>query len=683
MTNYLLFTVSSMVLHSFFHFFILSLTLLFYGIAYANNNPNIDSLKRKLVAEPRDAAYPTNALLICAYYAENNIDSLIQYGNPLEKYCLGMKDNKSLGNLYNYYGITYLTIRDDSCIRYLTKSEAIREKIGEPKALAEIYANIARFYIYNTSKSDKALEKVRQALEIYEQLHKKGEPIENEMAFCFILLGECFKSQNLLEKAMAYFQKAAELVEKASQKDPKINSMVYDVLGVINMDLKNYDEALCYYQQAYYWIQKQEIVHGSGVILRRIGKIYFFKKDYQAALHYHKQAEKVLIADNDLSYTGYAWYNIAQDYKELNQLEAVIVYGEKAFNRGKYREIPGLIIPAGKLLADAYTAKRDFEKALYYTNEVGIAKDSLSKTMNQEVLDNLIAKYELKEKDEKIMHLDQENALKSEIVKAQKNQILAGISFTLLFLILGVVLLVNYRKKIQINHLLSQQKEELQTLNHVKDRLFSIISHDLRSPLNDLSLFLQLDVKKQDSTKMLPILSNKVFQVQQLLDNLLQWSVLQMKDTKPIPTHIEVYDLVEELRDFYKDIANNQAIVIENKTSPNAVAFCDENMLRFVLRNLLANALKFSPYGKKILITTEESDKQLILSVQDEGIGMSAETLANLFSQSGRTQNGLREEKGTGLGLLLCKEYIEKNGGQIEIESQEDIGTKVIIILIS
>lgn len=665
------------------YIFVLSSTLLCYKVGYAYNSPNIDSLKRSILATTKDTIYVKNTLLICAYYAENNIDSLVKYGNPLEQHCLTTKDNKSLGDLYNYYGATYLSIRDDSCLRYLTKSEAIREKIGEPNALAEIYSNIAKFYTYNTSKSDKALEKVRQAIEIYEQLLKKGQHKENEMALCYIILGECFKSQNLLENAIIYFRKAEVLAEKAPKKSPKINSMVFEVLGVVNMDWKLYDEALCYYQQAYYWTQQQEVVHGSGIILRRIGKIHFFKKDYLAALHYHKEAEKMLIADNDLSFTGYAWYNIAQDYKELHQMDAAIEYGEKAFNRGKYKEIPGLIIPAGKLLAETYAANKDFEKALYYTNEVAIAKDTLSKITNKKVLDDLIAKYELKEKDDKIAYLGEENALKNKVLKAQRNQILAGIGLALLFLALGIVLLVNYRKKIQINALLSKQKEELQTLNQVKDRLFSIISHDLRSPLNDLSLFLQLDVTKQDSTKMLPILSDKVYQVQQLLDNLLQWSVLQMKATKPVPIHVEVYDLVEEVADLYKDICNNQAITIENKTSPNAVAFCDENMLRFVLRNLITNALKFSPSGKKILIATEETDKRLILSVQDEGVGMNAATLANLFSQTSDSQKGLREEKGTGLGLILCKEYIEKNGGQIEVESQEGLGTKVVISLIS
>lgn len=672
-----------MALRVFFLVFVLFSTLLCCKVGYAYNRPNIDSLKTNIVTKPKDAAYSKNALLICAYYAENNIDSLIKYGNPLEQHCLTTKDNKSLGDLYNYYGATYRSVRDDSCIRYLTKSEKIREKIGEPQALAEIYSNLATFYISNTAQSDKSLLKIRKAIALLEDLEKKGNPVSEALANAYTILGQCFKSQNLIESAFTYFHKAESLIEKETSKDSKLCSFIFEELGILNMELKHYDEALCYYAQANYHIIHQKIPNANGNILRKIGRVHYYRKEYTKALQHHKESETILIANKDSSYTGYAWLNIAQDYIKLNQPEAALLYAEKAFKRGQYRELPGLIIPSGTLLAEIHSEKKDFEKALYYTNKVVIAKDTLATIMNKKVLDDLIAKYELKEKDDKIAHLDQENALKNEIVSAQRNQILAGIGLVLLFVVLGAVLLLNYRKKIQINALLSKQKEELQSLNHVKDRLFSIISHDLRSPLNDLSLFLQLDIQKQENIKMLPILSNKVYQVQQLLDNLLQWSVLQMKDTKPNPTHVEIYDLVEEIRDLYKDMTNNQAIVIENKTSPNSVAFCDENMLRFVLRNLVTNALKFSPSGKKIFIATEESDERLILSIQDEGIGMNAETLANLFSQTGGSQKGLREEKGTGLGLLLCKEYIEKNGGQIEVESQEGVGTKVLISLIS
>jgi signal transduction histidine kinase len=420
---------------------------------------------------------------------------------------------------------------------------------------------------------------------------------------------------------------------------------------------------------------------GRGNLLRRIGLIYFDKKAYQTALNYHKQAEKLLIAEKEPSYTGYAWLNLAQDYKALKQNDKVIPEALKAFEVGKKRELPGLIIPSATLLAEVYTTQKDFEKALYYTKEVLNAKEIIAKISKEDVLNNLIAKYELREKNERIATLNYENNLKNEVLKAQKTQIFTGTGIVFLLIVLGGVLFVNYSRKLKINALLSQQKEELQTLNQVKDRLFSVISHDLRSPINDLFLFLQLNPKRVDTSKMIPTLSNKVFQVQHLLDNLLQWSVTQMKGIKPTLKHIEVYDLVEEICNLYQYITDNQEVIVENQISQNAVAFCDENMLRFVLRNVFTNALKFTPSGKKVIFSAVESENEIEITVQDEGMGMNKSTLVNLFSPNINSNAGIRGEQGTGLGLMLCKEYVEKNEGKMAIESQEGIGTSVKITL--
>lgn len=658
---------------------------LFVGIGFhivcAQPKTHVDSLKNALINLPQDKHDIEKLGKICAYYAGNNLDSTLKYGEQMRLLCLQFGDKKGMGDLYNYYGVTYIPIRDDSAKLYLERSLKIRQEMGSPRELIEIHTNLCNFYNSNTSESGKALSQIRLAIAFCDDLQQKGEDMTPNLINAYTLLAQCFKSQNLLQDAFLYYEKAEVLLNKCQKEIPEIASFLYEDLGVIMMEHKFYDDALCYFEQAYYHKKKWETSMGKGNILRKIGRIYFFQKDYTKALRYHQQAEKLLIEEKDSSYTGYAWLNLAQDYKELHQPEIALNYATKAYQRGIYREIPGLIIPSATFLAEAYTKQNDFEKALFYTNSLLQAKDNLAKIQNEQVLNDLIAKYELREKDDKIAYLNQENNLKNEVLKAQRMGILAGTAVGILFMILGMVLVVNYRKKLKINQLLSTQKQELQALNQVKDRLFSIISHDLRSPINDLSMFLQLSAEKFQAHKMLPLLSQKVMTIQHLLDNLLQWSLIQMKEVKPLKKHIEVYDWVEEVFDLYKDAAQNQEIVLENQVSANAVAFCDENMLRFVLRNLVGNALKFSPKGKKITISAQETNKNLHLSVQDAGIGMSGATLSALFSHTVHSQQGLRGEKGTGLGLSLCKAYVEKNGGEMIITSKEGFGTKIVIIL--
>lgn len=648
---------------------------------YAQNKREIDSLKIVISQSPKDKKHVENLTKICAYYSEMSNDSTQKYGELLRKICVKTKDKKGLGDLWNYYGVSYMPVRDDSAVNCLKRSLKIRKEIGAKKEIAQVHANLALFYISSTGHTDSALMQTQEAIKIYEDFNKKGENVKAELANVYTLLGLSFKAQDLRKDALNYLEKAKTLIEELPTVNHILASFIYDELGVCMREDSVYEEALCYYHLAYAHINALEIKNGSGNLLRKIGIIYFNQKDYETALRYHLQAEKVLIAEKELSYTGYAWLNLAQDYKALKQNEKVIPEALKAFERGKFRELPGLIVPSATLLAEAYTAQKDFEKALFYTNEVMKGKEILAKMSKENVLNSLIAKYELREKSERIANLNQENNLKNEVLKAQRIQIFAGIGIVLLFMVLGFVLFVNYQRKIKINALLSHQKEELQTLNQVKDRLFSVISHDLRSPINDLFLFLQLNPQKIDISKTIPILSNKVFQVQHLLDNLLQWSVTQMKGVNPTQKHIEVFDLVEEVCNLYQYITDNQEVIVKNEVSENAVAFCDENMLRFVLRNVFTNALKFTPKGKGIFISAEERENEIEISVKDEGLGMNKATLANLFSPNVTSSLGIKGEQGTGLGLMLCKEYVEKNGGRIAIESQEGIGSCVKITL--
>jgi len=230
---------------------------------------------------------------------------------------------------------------------------------------------------------------------------------------------------------------------------------------------------------------------------------------------------------------------------------------------------------------------------------------------------------------------------------------------------------------------LEQQKHQLAELNASKDKFFSIISHDLRSPFNSLLGFAQLlsdnlDHYTLDETR------QKVDRIRQssenlyaLLENLLTWSRIQRGAMEHDPEEIPLDDIVEETMDLFLSKAEEKQIEMAHAIPDTMMVYADYNMLHTVIRNLLSNAMKFTPAGGRIDIMANTHNKSLVeLAVTDTGTGMKAEDLNKLFRIDVQFTNvGTSGEKGTGLGLSLCKDLVEKNGGRIWVESEFGKGT--------
>jgi len=226
------------------------------------------------------------------------------------------------------------------------------------------------------------------------------------------------------------------------------------------------------------------------------------------------------------------------------------------------------------------------------------------------------------------------------------------------------------------------QNEQLQKLNATKDKFFTIIAHDLKSPFNSIVGFSELlveKVKKNDYTgigKYAGIVLQSSERALELLMNLMEWSRSQTGKLEFNPEYFEIVKLIDDIADLFRDIAGEKAIVITlNLPSINPV-FADKAMINTVLRNLISNAIKFTRPGGKIKISAHEKPGELTVSVADNGVGISKSNTHKLFMiEENNTTPGTNNEKGTGLGLILCKEFVEKHSGRIWVESQEDKGS--------
>jgi signal transduction histidine kinase len=227
---------------------------------------------------------------------------------------------------------------------------------------------------------------------------------------------------------------------------------------------------------------------------------------------------------------------------------------------------------------------------------------------------------------------------------------------------------------------IKQRAVELEQLNKVKDKFFSIISHDLRSPINSLSAILTLmenqNLKPEEFSRLAKELKLQFNNTKTLINNLLDWALMQMDKLKVQPIKINLFELAS---DNYKLLStlHLKEISFNNSIPENCFGFADSNMINLVFRNLIMNALKFTENSGSITASLQDKDSQYEICISDNGVGISEEVQKLIFEKTvGYTTRGTANEKGTGLGLILCKEFVERNGGQIRAESELGKGSK-------
>lgn len=355
-------------------------------------------------------------------------------------------------------------------------------------------------------------------------------------------------------------------------------------------------------------------------------------------------------------------------------------------------------------LAEAYARQGDYQRAYQYEQLRFIKYDSLLRRSLQNAGWN----------DTKMLTGSKRTASPSvfeSVNQGQKNLLWSYLLFSsgMVCLVLAFMLYRNNQRTRHINHLLREQNNEirlqqemlvaqrdsneeksrkLEILNSTKDKFFSIVAHDLKGPLNSLSSFSNLLahdlhlMSPQEIKIIAQELNKSVKNTSRLTENLLTWARLQMNSLHHYPVLVDLNRVLEENVALFHASARQKNIRLDIQSVPDLKICADESQLRFVLRNLIANALKFTrPEGTIRIVTTLEKE-EVIISVVDNGVGISDEIIEKIFRiDSKHSTIGTAGEKGTGLGLVLCKEFVEKNGGRIEVTSELGKGSTFSIYL--
>ena len=419
-----------------------------------------------------------------------------------------------------------------------------------------------------------------------------------------------------------------------------------------------------------------------SALLHNIGLCYFHLSQFKKAETYLLKSTALQEKENDTLLLVTSYMDVANLYYEQYKDNQAIPYFEKAYALSKKIKNFEIKQNAALNMAVVEENRKDLTKAMIYRKEYDIWKDSLNNQNKIWAVAETEKKYAISQKQKEIQLLESENKIKA----SQRNGFVAS---SVLFLFLFGTAFYFYNQKNKINKIIEAQKVDLDTLNATKDKLFSIVSHDLRSSVNMLKVtntkllkdIINRDYDTLDKTvQKNAAITNSTFN---LLENLLHWATLQ---TQQLYFHIEsvdLYSVMEQIEYNYKPLFENKNLVFTNTIPKPTLVLADLNSLKIILRNLLDNAIKFS--NEKGTISVYTSDKETVfhcLVIEDTGIGMDEETKINLLKEGNLLNKKKNQEGiGTGLGLQLCKSMIQKNKGTLAIESTEDKGTKMIIAL--
>ena len=452
------------------------------------------------------------------------------------------------------------------------------------------------------------------------------------------------------------------------------------ILGAVFFELLKPNEALYFFKLSKIQFEKTKDFNGLAKAFNGIGSMYIYLKQYENAEKYLlKHLETNIKTQNNIRICK-SYMSLANLYYEQYKDTEAIYFFKKSYDLSKDTKDFDLKQQASKNMAVVEENRGNFKQALAYRKESEQWKDSLNNQNKIWAVADFEKKYAVAQKQKQISVLKVENELKN----TQRN--------TMFFSTIGLLLLLTggvyvYGQKVKNAKIILSQKEKLDELNATKDQLFSIVSHDLRSSVNALKtsntkLTSSLESKNYDELdKLLHQNSAIANGAYSLLDNLLHWALLQTQQLYFHKDSVHLFSIVQQIEYSYKPLLLEKTIAFENEVSKNCFIFVDLDSLKIILRNLLDNAIKFSPENSSIRfysLDTPSEFHQFI--IEDQGIGMRPETISELLQDNELLAKKSNSEIiGTGLGMQLCKQMIKKNGGTLAIESELNKGTKMIL----
>lgn len=589
------------------------------------------------------------------YAKRNDYYNAIDNYDKSRKYYLQISDTLGIAKVSNSIGLIEIR-RGNYAVGLKNALSAIDifEKQDLKDELSTAYNNLAEAY-FKTNQIDKAIEFNIKALEVREQINDRKGIITSTKN-----IADLYSLRKEHRKSIEYYEKVLDMLNPTN--DRAIRGEILPKLGSQYLEFKEYDKASDYLVEGLKYNRKEDNQEGILRALNAIGNLNLQKK-------------KVRLAEAQLNEA----YNIAQ--KIDNKTELLENY---------------------KLHIALDSTRGYFQNAFFWQNKYYDLKEELA-LIDQPVFPSDVEPLELDDTnpiEDDISNFEEDESNDDQNTWLNNPLILYGAIATLLLLL--TFLLFNFvklrKQKATIaehkerlaqeqirNEAILEQTHHLEEVNQVKDKLFSIVSHDLKDSISSIKAFLDLlkedSISKEEFRDLIPELSENANNASSLLFNLLNWSKSQMQSLEPKPELFNIQEVFHTKMALVEQKVEDKRIVLIDESQRDFV-YADKSMVEIVIQNLITNAVKFSRTGDVITVSNQDVGGKALICVEDTGVGISRENIDKLFNANKNfTTVGTKNEKGTGLGLTIAKDLVELNDGRIWVESTENVGSKFFIEL--
>ena len=621
-------------------------------------------------------------------YDHGNYDSALVYFRDAERIAgeHGLSDSKAYALYYvGKYLETKGNFKDAS--GYYEKALAIGREVRDDRLLVLILTSRGKNYI-SEGKMSLALQYYLEAFQLSEKLHD-----DLLYAQASSHLGSFYSLLSQYDKALEYDQKAFN--RRDDLNNPEGIAKSCNNIGILFRKLGRSDSALAYFQQALDLCRQTRYKKGLVKALTNIGILYSDQNEDEKAFRFLDSAFVISTqAGFGFGIASSSLY-LANLYKKKGQLAKALSYYRLSLSRLSSTDYDEMLQNIYQGLYECYRSMGDYKTALQYHV---LLLDTQKRLLNVEsarqlsVL-NIGFDLERKEKDNEVLRAD--NALKESLIK-RKTIFIWLIVIALGFSLVVCVSVYNRlyvkkaaNRKLEVlnmtvtdqNTKLALLNEKLELANREKDKFFSIIAHELRNPLywfQNLSEVLSKKFREMPADKVqksLSALDESAKNAFHLMDNLLQWSRSKLNRIHPKMGEHSLGMLVSDTAEMYQTILQYKEIGFINDVPQGCMIYADSDLLCCVIRNLLSNAIKYTPVGGSIGIFCRGVDGAVEVEVRDSGAGIVHTDTENVFSDAIVSRDGLLQEKGSGIGLKLCREFVQLNGGRIWAHSWPEVGS--------
>lgn len=663
----------------------------------------VKDLEKKLSQNMPDTARLTLLSRLCTAYTQVDPVKKYEYGLQYKALALKLNDGKALSDAYVQIGISFgIRSKIDSALYYFNAGYEEARKADFELGMARAMSDIG--YAYDRlDNSQESIKYYFRALAIFKKLnYLKG------INQCYTNIGSIYFDLQQYKQAVTYF---SYCLKTYTEKGDSVGvGYALFTMGNCYNEEKQFTKAKDAFNRSLAIRNKIGDLNGIAMGNKGLGTTYLYQGDYDLAIKHLDTALAYTTRLHDPYESGAVMSTLSKVYIEKKQLDTAEKYATKCLEIGKQIKSFTSIGDALDKFVLIYKARGNYEKAFSYLSQYRTNSDSIKaeKSLNAVTLTEFerirSENSNLSESNESI---STQNASYQSKLNQFGNVMIVVVALLAALIILAIVLFRRSMARKASNKTLTEQKEqiaaineqlgevndelkaqmelvskqnvELERLNAIKNKFFSIISHDLRSPLSTLQTLFTIyrsgDLEDDDLNVLLVRLEETILSTASFLDNLLEWSKSQLEGLTVNPVDFDVSGLIAEnihLLDTRVELKN---LTITNMANGPVWVNADRDMVDLVIRNLLSNSAKFCNPGDQITLDARREGDRAVISIADTGPGISESDREKLFNLEHSLSSGTQGEKGNRLGLVLCKDMLLQNKGDIWYESEAGKGT--------